>query len=166
MGWSGQTRHDSSVGNARPQIPPVKSVHKLLEIELPASATAPVEGPVNISFGVANDDIDHQYSPYSSPMKHHLGLRIRAERHLVLRLMLLGCTDKDRGPSVSHTPFVSTRRSSTFFTVWSLRSGTTSKNAYCRWPGLVRLTPTMTRSWSVPRPRLPGPSLDYAQDFD
>ncbi len=89
MGFTRQTRHGQSVGNARPQIPPVKSVRKLLAIELPAGATAPVKGPVHLGFGVANDDIDS--------MEHHLGLRICAERHLLLRMMLLGCTDIDRG---------------------------------------------------------------------
>ncbi len=84
MGFTRQTCHAQSVGNARPQVPPVKSIHKLLEIELPAGATAPVKGPGNIGFGVANDDID--------PMKHHLCLRICAERHLVFRMMLLGYT--------------------------------------------------------------------------
>jgi len=53
--------------DARPQVPPVKSIRRLLEIELSAGATVPVKGPVNIGFGFANGDID--------PMKHHLCLR-------------------------------------------------------------------------------------------
>ncbi len=65
------------------------SLSRLLEKELPTGATAPVKGPLNLGFDVANDDI--------APMKHHLCLGIGAGRNLLLRMMLLGCTDIDRG---------------------------------------------------------------------
>ena len=151
MGMRGRidTGPQESVRQAGLKKASVKPVHEFSEIEWTPGAAAPVMGPINECFRQTDDRVHS--------MKDLGSLRIPTEGDSVIGLMSFRSRSINVRSIAEPDPIRVDPPLQDLQHCLFLHDSTTSKKAYCGWMCSVKLTPTITGSWSVPRPRLPGP---------